>query len=100
MQQEIEITRGKEIVIGVLLTLAGLVTVLANWRHVVDEGLMRHGMAILAPVLFVGGIMLIAAPYPDKRHFPKAEFAPKSWNIFILVGVVLGFSNWYFMNFS
>lgn len=50
--------------------------------------------------MFVGGIMLIAVPYPDKSKSPKAEFAPKIWALFILIGMILGFLNWYLMNFG
>ena len=44
--------------------------------------------------------MLIAVPYPDKSKFPKADFAPKGWAVFIPIGMILGFLNWYFMNYG
>ena len=100
MQTDIQITRSKEIVIGVLLILGGVVAFLANWSNAIIQGKFRHGMSIIAPLILVSGIMLIAVPYPDKSKFPKAEFAPKSWGVFLLVGAVLGFANWYFMNFG
>ena len=100
MQDDFEMTRGKEIVLGLLLTLAGLAAFLSNWYDALTEGAFRHGVAILAPLLFVGGVMVLAAPYPyDDQPF-KTERAPKSWNVFIAVGVILGFANWYFMNFG
>ena len=100
MQDDFEMTRGKEIVLGLLLILAGLAAFLLNWYQALTKGAFRHGGAILAPLMFVGGVMVIAAPYPyDDQPF-KTERAPKSWNVFILVGVILGFANWYFMNFG
>jgi hypothetical protein len=98
MQQDIEITRGKEIVIGVLLFLIGTAAVFANWVHALTDGMIRHGGAILGPMFLAGGVMLIAAPYPDKSKFPNLEFAPKSWNAFILAGVVLAVLNWFLLN--
>ena len=100
MQDDFEMTRGKEIVLGLLLILAGLAAVLSNWYHLMTEGLFRHGGAILAPLLLVGGVMVIAAPYPYGDQPFKTELAPKSWNVFIFAGVILGLANWYFMNFG
>lgn len=98
MQDDFEMTRGKEIVLGLLLTLGGLTMFLSNWYKALSEGVFRHGAAILAPLVFVGGVMVIVAPYPyDDQPF-KTELAPKAWNVFIFAGVVLGFANWYFMN--
>ena len=100
MQDDFEMTRGKEIVLGLFFILGGLFAFLYNWYDLITEGAFRHGGAILAPLLFVGGVMVIAAPYPyDDQPF-KTERAPKSWNVFIAVGVILGFANWYFMNFG
>ena len=100
MQTDIQITRSKEIVIGTLLILMGIVAFLANWSDAIIKGKFRHGMSIMSPLILVSGIMMIAVPYPDKSKFPKAEFAPKAWGFFLLVGAVLGFGNWYFMNFG
>jgi drug/metabolite transporter (DMT)-like permease len=100
LQTDIQITRTKEVVIGVLLILAGIVAFLANWSDAVLEGKFRHGMAIMSPLILVSGVMMIAVPYPDKSNFPKAEFAPKAWGFFLLIGAVLGFLNWYLMNFG
>ena len=100
MQDDFEMTRGKEIVLGVLLVLAGLAAFLSNWYHAFTEGAFRHGGAILAPLLFVGGVMIIVAPYPYSDQPFRSELAPKSWNVFIFVGVILGLANWFFMNFG
>jgi hypothetical protein len=98
MQTEIEITRAKEILIGVLLILAGAAAVFGNWVHAMGDGMIRHGGAIFSPVFIMGGIMLIVAPYPDKSKFPDLAFAPKSWNVFMLAGVLLGGLNWFLLN--
>ena len=100
MQDDFEMTRGKEIVLGLLLILAGLAMFLSNWYDAVSEGAFRHGSAILAPLVLVGGVMLIAAPYPYEDRSYQTEFAPKSWNGFIFFGVILGFANWFLMNFG
>ena len=100
MQDDFEMTRGKEIVLGLLFILGGLAAFLSNWQDLLTEGLFRHGGAILAPLLFVGGVMVIAAPYPYSDEPFDSARAPKSWNVFILIGVILGFANWYFMNFG
>jgi len=99
-QTDIQITRSKEIVIGVLLISLGIVGFLANWSDAITEGKFRHGMSIMMPLMFVSGVMMIAVPYPNKSKFPKAESAPKAWGIFLLVGAILSFLNWYLMNFG
>ncbi len=100
MQTDIQITRSKEIVIGILLVLMGIVAFLANWSDAITEGKFRHGMSIMSPLILVSEAMMIAVPYPDKSKFPKAEFAPQAWGFFLLAGAILGFANWYFMNFG
>jgi hypothetical protein len=100
MQADFEFTRGKEIILGVLLILAGLATFFSNWYNAISTGAFRHGAAILTPLIFVGGVMLLVAPYPHKDQPFDGKLAPKSWNVLILIGVIFGFANWYFMNFG
>lgn len=79
--------------------LGGLFLFFINWYDALAKGKFRPGVAIWGPFTFFLGIMLIAVPYPDKSKFPKAEFAPKTWAIFIVIGSVLGFANWFLMSF-
>lgn len=100
MAEELQMTRGKEIVIGILMAVLGFVAVAGNWASAIYGEKYRPGAAIWSPLLFFAGIMLIAVPYPDKSKFPKAEHAPKAWAGFLAVGALFGGLNWYLMTFG
>ena len=96
--KSIPITRNQEIVIGMLTVLAGLFILVMNWMQAVYSEKYYASMTILAPVCIAFGLCLLIVPYPQKEHFPKAEFAPRSWAFFIVPGIILGILNLlYFM---
>jgi drug/metabolite transporter (DMT)-like permease len=92
------ITRNQEIIAGILSILAGLFALVMNWMSAIHSAKFYTSATILAPICIAFGLCFLLIPYPQKEHFPKAEFAPKSWAYLIIPGFILGILNWlYFM---
>ncbi|MGI8787240.1 MAG: hypothetical protein ACR2HG_05705 [Pyrinomonadaceae bacterium] len=92
------LTRNQEILFGILALLAGLFLLIMNWMSATNSGKFYAGSTIMAPFLVAIGLCLIVFPFPEKEHFPKAEYAPKTWAIFLVPSFILGAINWaYFM---
>lgn len=92
------ITRNQEIWAGVLLLFGGLLLLVMNWYDALYKGKFSAKATFAAPLAMAAGLMVLAIPFPAKEHFPKAEFIPKGWILFIFAGFAVGVLNWcYFM---
>jgi RNA polymerase subunit RPABC4/transcription elongation factor Spt4 len=92
------ITRKQELIFGFSALFAGIFLLGMNWLSASNSGKFYAGSTILAPVTIAIGLCLIVFPFPEKEHFPKAEYAPKGWAIFLIPAFIIGALNWaYFM---
>lgn len=88
-------TRGQEICIGCIFLFLGLSLLAINWYTIAFEGEFSPKMTIVAPIAICVGLMLFIFPYPDKEKFPDHDLTPKGWLIFILIGAIIGFWNYF-----
>lgn len=88
-------TRGQEIGIGFIFLIIGLFGFAINWYTIAFEGEFSPRATIVAPISICVGLMLFIFPYPDKEKFPDHDLTPKGWFVFILIGAILGFWNYF-----
>lgn len=92
------ITRNQEIIIGLVTSLIGVFIIVMNWMNAIYSEEFYSSMTFIGPVCVAMGMCFLIFPFPEKEHFPKAEYAPKTWAIFLIPSFILGAVNWaYFM---
>lgn len=92
-------TRGQEIGIGIFFLACGVILFAVNWYEALALEKFSPKSTIIAPISIFLGLMLFVFPYPHKEKFPDAELIPKGWALFILLGAIFGFWNYYYFMF-
>jgi magnesium-transporting ATPase (P-type) len=92
------ITRKQETGFGVFLLSGGAFIFVMNWMSAIYSNHFYTSATFLGPVAFAVGLCFITIPFPQKEHFPKAEYAPRSWAFLIIPSIIISILNWlYFM---
>lgn len=89
-------TRGQEIGIGIFFFACGVILFAVNWYEALAMEKFSPKSTIIAPISTFIGLMLFIFPYPEKEKFPDHDLIPKGWALFILIGAILGFWNYYY----